>query len=116
MGAPVVAASGGQVVSAGWIGGYGKTVVIQHNGVQQTLYGHLSEISVQPGQRLERGTVIGRVGSTGNSTGPHLHFEIRMATNDGWVATDPYQEVRYALDNMQRPTPVVQKDLQQPKF
>jgi murein DD-endopeptidase MepM/ murein hydrolase activator NlpD len=111
MGAPVVAAGGGQVVSAGWMSGYGKTIVIQHNGTQQTLYAHLSDISVQPGQTLARGTVIGRVGSTGNSTGPHLHFEIRVATNDGWVATDPYHDVRYALDNMQRATPVVQRDL-----
>jgi murein DD-endopeptidase MepM/ murein hydrolase activator NlpD len=112
MGAPVVATGNGTVVTAGWMGGYGKAIIIQHNGVQQTLYGHLSDISVQPGQQIERGTVIGRVGSTGNSTGPHLHFEIRMATNDGWVATDPYQEVKYALDNLRQAMPVVRRDIQ----
>jgi murein DD-endopeptidase MepM/ murein hydrolase activator NlpD len=112
MGAPVVAAGTGIIVSSGWKGGYGKAIVIQHNGVQQTLYGHLSEVFVQPGQRIERGTVIGRVGSTGNSTGPHLHFESRAATADGWVAVDPGEEIKYALDNLhQVTTPFAQRDL-----
>jgi murein DD-endopeptidase MepM/ murein hydrolase activator NlpD len=110
MGAPVVATGSGTIVSAGWNGGYGKAIVIQHNGVQQTLYGHLSEIFVQPGQQIEQGTVIGRVGSTGNSTGPHLHFETRTATADGWVAVDPYAEVEYALDNLRRSMPFAQRD------
>ena len=111
MGAPVVATGSGTIVSAGWNGGYGKAIVIQHNGIQQTLYGHLSEIFVQPGQQIEQGTVIGRVGSTGNSTGPHLHFETRTATADGWVAVDPYAEVEYALDNLRRSMPFAQRDL-----
>ncbi len=111
MGAPVVAAGGGTIISAGWQGGYGKAIVIQHNGVQQTLYGHLSEIFVQPGQTVEPGTVIGRVGSTGNSTGPHLHFETRMSTTDGWVAVDPGAEIEYALDNLRRSMPFAQRDL-----
>lgn len=111
MGAPVVAAGSGTIVSAGWQGGYGKAIVIQHNGVQQTLYGHLSEIFVQPGQTIEQGMVIGRVGSTGNSTGPHLHYEIRMSSNDGWVAVDPREEIRYALDNLRRSMPFAQTDL-----
>jgi murein DD-endopeptidase MepM/ murein hydrolase activator NlpD len=111
MGAPVVAAASGTVVSAGWQGGYGKAITIQHNGVQQTLYGHLSEVFVQPGQTIERGTVIGRVGSTGNSTGPHLHFENRMSTSDGWVSVDPGAEVKYALDNLRREIDVARKDL-----
>jgi murein DD-endopeptidase MepM/ murein hydrolase activator NlpD len=111
MGAPVVAAGSGIVMTSGWLGGYGKTIVIQHNGVQQTLYGHLSEIFVQPGQRIEQGTVIGRVGSTGNSTGPHLHFETKVATTDGWVAIDPGDEMRYALDNLRRSEPFAQRDL-----
>jgi murein DD-endopeptidase MepM/ murein hydrolase activator NlpD len=110
MGAPVVATGSGTIVSAGWNGGYGKAIVIQHNGVQQTLYGHLSEIFVQPGQQIEQGTVIGRVGSTGNSTGPHLHFETRTATADGWVAVDPRAEVEYALDNLRRSMPFAQRD------
>jgi murein DD-endopeptidase MepM/ murein hydrolase activator NlpD len=111
MGAPVVAAGSGMIMSAGWNGGYGKTIVIQHNGVQQTLYGHLSEVFVQPGQRIEQGTVIGRVGSTGNSTGPHLHFETRAATTDGWVAVDPSDGIKYALDNLRRSMPFAQRDL-----
>jgi Peptidase family M23 len=111
MGAPVVAAGTGIVVSSGWLGGYGKAIVIQHNGVQQTLYGHLSEVFVQPGQSIEQGTVIGRVGSTGNSTGPHLHYEARVATTDGWVAIDPGDDIRYALDNLRRAAPFAQRDL-----
>jgi murein DD-endopeptidase MepM/ murein hydrolase activator NlpD len=111
MGAPVVAAGSGMVISSGWLGGYGKAIVIQHNGVQQTLYGHLSEVFVQPGQRIEQGTVIGRVGSTGNSTGPHLHFETRVATTDGWVAVDPGDDIKYALDNLRRSAPFAQRDL-----
>jgi Peptidase family M23 len=111
MGAPVVAAGTGIVMSSGWLGGYGKAIVIQHNGVQQTLYGHLSEVFVQAGQRIEQGTVIGRVGSTGNSTGPHLHFETKIATSDGWVAIDPGDDIRYALDNLRRVAPFAQRDL-----
>jgi Peptidase family M23 len=111
MGAPVVAAGTGFVISSGWNGGYGKAIVIQHNGVQQTLYGHLSEVFVQPGQRIEQGTVIGRVGSTGNSTGPHLHFEARVSTADGWVAVDPGEDIKYALDNLRRSMPFAQRDL-----
>jgi murein DD-endopeptidase MepM/ murein hydrolase activator NlpD len=111
MGAPVVAAGTGIIISSGWLGGYGKAIVIQHNGVQQTLYGHLSEVFVQPGQRIEQGTVIGRVGSTGNSTGPHLHFETRAATTDGWVAVDPGEQIEYALDNLRRSAPFAQRDL-----
>ena len=111
MGAPVVAAGTGTIVSAGWFGGYGKAIVIQHNGIQQTLYGHLSEVFVQPGQTIEQGTVIGRVGSTGNSTGPHLHFETRVATSDGWIAIDPSEDIRYALDNLRRSMPFAQREL-----
>jgi murein DD-endopeptidase MepM/ murein hydrolase activator NlpD len=110
-GAPVVAVGSGTIVSSGWLGGYGKAIVIQHNGVQQTLYGHLSEIFVQPGQQIEQGTVIGRVGSTGNSTGPHLHFETKVSTPDGWIAIDPSVSVNYALDNLRRSMPFAQRDL-----
>ncbi|MDZ8242199.1 MAG: peptidoglycan DD-metalloendopeptidase family protein [Nostoc sp. ChiQUE01a] len=89
MGTPVLAAAGGSVETANWLGGYGLTVILNHKSAEQTLYGHMSEIFVQPGQWVEPGTVIGRVGSTGNSTGPHLHFEVRHLTPNGWVATDP---------------------------
>lgn len=98
LGTPVVAASEGDVAYADVLGGYGLTVVLDHNEyTQQTLYAHLSEIFVEPGEWVEQGTVIGRVGSTGNSTGPHLHFETRQLTPSGWVATNPGAELEYAL-------------------
>ena len=106
-----MATGSGVVISAGWNGGYGKAIIIQHNDTQQTLYGHLSEVSVQPGQSIAQGTVIGLVGSTGNSTGPHLHFETRMSTTDGWVAVDPGDDIKYALDNLRRAMPFAQRDL-----
>jgi murein DD-endopeptidase MepM/ murein hydrolase activator NlpD len=110
-GAPVVASLSGTVVSAGWNGGYGKAVVIQQpNGVRQTLYGHLSEISVQAGQTIEQGTVLGLVGSTGNSTGPHLHYEDRVPNGSNWVAIDPGDDIKYALDVLKRADPYARKD------
>jgi len=72
----VAAAAGGTVISAGWDGGYGKAVVVSHGGGVATRYGHLSTISVAVGQSVDRGELVGLVGSTGNSTGPHLHFEV----------------------------------------
>lgn len=98
MGTPVVAAYAGQVAIADFLGGYGLTVVMQHNeGTEETLYAHLSELFVEPGEWVEQGTAIGRVGSTGNSTGPHLHFEVRQLTQEGWVARDPGAQLEYAL-------------------
>lgn len=77
-GTPVRAAATGLVVlAAADAGGYGKHVVIDHGGGISTLYGHLSEMAVQAGQLVLAGDAIGKVGSTGNSTGPHLHFEVR---------------------------------------
>lgn len=76
--APVRAASDGTVLFAGWYGGYGKLVVLDHGQGLSTLYGHLSTILVRPGQRITRNQVVGRVGSTGYSTGPHLHYEVRQ--------------------------------------
>ena len=77
VGNPVRVAFGGMVLFAGWFGGYGKLVVVAHGDGYSTLYGHLSGIDVTVGQQVTRGQVVGRVGSTGYSTGPHLHFEIR---------------------------------------
>lgn len=79
-GTPIMAAAGGDVIVAkqgGWNGGYGSYVVIQHDNGSQTLYGHMSEVDVYDGQHVVQGQVIGLLGSTGKSTGPHVHFEIR---------------------------------------
>ena len=100
MGTPVVAAADGKVETANWLGGYGLTVIMNHASAQQTLYAHMSELFVQPGQRVEQGTVIGRVGSTGNSTGPHLHFEVRHLKPEGWVAVDSGVQLQVALSQM----------------
>ena len=89
-GTPVVAALSGRVMSSGLAGGYGLAIEIEHDGPRRrTLYGHLSELYVKEGQVVRQGEVIGRVGSTGLSTGPHLHFEVRMPQEGGWVAVDP---------------------------
>jgi murein DD-endopeptidase MepM/ murein hydrolase activator NlpD len=75
-GTPIVAAADGKVVSAGWAGGYGRAVAIAHAGGLETKYGHMSRIAAYAGELVRRGQVIGYVGSTGLSTGPHLHFEV----------------------------------------
>ncbi|MBD2609416.1 M23 family metallopeptidase [Scytonema hofmannii FACHB-248] len=104
MGTPILAAATGQVEIADWVGGYGLTVILNHTSAQQTLYGHMSEVFVQPGQLVQQGTVIGRVGSTGNSTGPHLHFEVRHLTSQGWVAIDPGIQLDTALSQLIKAT------------
>lgn len=76
-GTKIVAAEWGIVRTAGWLGAYGNAIMIDHGGGIWTLYGHLSKISVKVGQTVARGELIGLVGSTGWSTGPHLHFEVR---------------------------------------
>jgi murein DD-endopeptidase MepM/ murein hydrolase activator NlpD len=78
LGAPVVSSRAGRVGWAGWYGGYGKFVRVDHGNGLSTAYSHLSQISVKVGQILHPGDLIGRVGSTGFSTGPHLLFEIRV--------------------------------------
>jgi murein DD-endopeptidase MepM/ murein hydrolase activator NlpD len=83
-GSPVLAAAGGTVIvakSAGWNGGYGSYVVVQHNNGTQTLYAHLNSVSVNVGQGVSVGEKVGGVGSTGRSTGIHLHFEVRGDAN-----------------------------------
>ncbi|RYD90658.1 MAG: M23 family metallopeptidase [Sphingomonadales bacterium] len=78
MGDPVMAAGEGTVSHAGWRAGYGKVVVVDHGYHLQSLYAHLSRIAVQEGQRIQRGERVGLMGSTGRSTGSHLHFEVRL--------------------------------------
>lgn len=78
-GTPIRAASGGIVLRAGTVGGYGKMVEISHGNGLTTRYAHASSLAVRPGDIVRQGQEIARVGSTGRSTGPHLHFEVRMA-------------------------------------
>ena len=85
MGTPVVAAGDGVVLSAGVVAGYGNLVVLQHASGVTSFYGHLSRILVDPGKRVARGATIGLVGATGDATGPHLHFEVRVRD----AAVDP---------------------------
>ena len=90
MGAPVVAGASGKVTFVGWQNGYGQLVVIDHGGGLTTRYAHLSHIDVAQEQQVERAQFIGRVGSSGRSTGPHLHYEIRI--ND-----EPVNPLQYLL-------------------
>ena len=77
-GTPIAAAAAGVVIYAGWEGGYGNLTVIDHGGGLATAYGHQSHIGVSVGESVSQGQIIGNVGSTGHSTGPHLHFEVRV--------------------------------------
>ena len=86
-GTPIHGAGAGEVIFAGWYGGYGNAVVIDHGGGISTLYAHQSKLASSVGQQVTAGQIIGYVGSTGLSTGPHLHFEVRVNGN----TTDPLQ-------------------------
>jgi len=92
-GEPVRVTAAGKVVFTGWSGGYGKMVEVDHGNGLSTRYGHLSAIDVSEGQSVRVGQVIGKVGSTGRSTGPHLHYETRV---DG-DAVDPQKFLRAAI-------------------
>jgi murein DD-endopeptidase MepM/ murein hydrolase activator NlpD len=84
-GTPIAAAATGTVISAGWSGGYGQLVVLDHGNGLSTAYAHLSSISVAPGQTVPQGSAVGGMGTTGHSTGVHLHFEVRV----NGAAVDP---------------------------
>jgi murein DD-endopeptidase MepM/ murein hydrolase activator NlpD len=90
IGDAIRATAGGVVVSAGWSGGYGRMVEIEHGHGLSTRYGHLSEIDVRVGQAVKTGQIVGRLGSTGRSTGPHLHYETRVEGD----AVDPQKFLR----------------------
>jgi murein DD-endopeptidase MepM/ murein hydrolase activator NlpD len=87
MGTPVRAAADGVVLHAGWNGGYGKCVIIDHGHGYQTWYGHLSRMDVLEGQEIRQGETLGAVGNTGHATGPHLHYEVRLGT----TPVNPYR-------------------------
>src|SRR5213076_1564911 len=89
-GEPVRATANGTVTGAGWSGGYGRMVEVDHGNGLATRYGHLSIIDVRVGETIRIGQVVGRIGSTGRSTGPHLHYETRV---DG-EAVDPQKFLR----------------------
>jgi murein DD-endopeptidase MepM/ murein hydrolase activator NlpD len=89
-GAPVVAGASGTVSFVGWQNGYGQLVIVDHGGGLTTRYGHLSHIDVELGQQVMRAQLVGKVGSTGRSTGPHLHYEVRI--ND-----QPVNPLQYLL-------------------
>jgi murein DD-endopeptidase MepM/ murein hydrolase activator NlpD len=93
-GTPVKATAAGMVIEARYTsGGYGRLVVIDHGGGYQTYYAHLSRLSVQMGQEVRRGESVGTVGSSGRTTAPHLHYEVRMRGNP----VDPYKFMKQAV-------------------
>ncbi|MDB9493445.1 peptidoglycan DD-metalloendopeptidase family protein [Spirulina subsalsa CS-330] len=102
-GTPVLASYHGQVAIAEYTGGYGQLVILRHeDGTQESRYAHLSEMFVQAGEWVEQGDVIGLVGSTGNSTGPHLHFEWRHLIGGDWVPVDAGPHLKWAMAEMQQ--------------
>ncbi|MFH7244184.1 MAG: peptidoglycan DD-metalloendopeptidase family protein [Spirulina sp.] len=101
MGTPVLATQAGRVAVADFLGGYGLTVILRHgDGNLESRYAHLSQVAVRSGEWIDQGEVIGLVGSTGTSTGPHLHFEVRQLTGEGWVAMDPGEVLEYGIANL----------------
>ncbi|MEB3289602.1 MAG: M23 family metallopeptidase [Leptolyngbya sp.] len=100
-GTPVLATQAGRVAVADFLGGYGLTVILRHgDGNLESRYAHLSQVAVRSGEWIDQGEVIGLVGSTGTSTGPHLHFEVRQLTGEGWVAMDPSEVLEYGIANL----------------
>jgi len=104
MGTAVHAAADGIIVQAGWEGGYGRLIIIDHGNGVQTYYGHLSSFIVVPGQEVRRGDVIARSGASGRVTSPHLHYEVRM----GGTPVNPYP---YMAKSASSGTAREQKDL-----
>lgn len=104
-GTPILATADGAVSKAEWFSGYGLYVSLEHGGELQTRYGHMSRLNVYSGQQVKKGDIIGYVGSTGRSTGPHLHYEVRIAGEA--VNPLPYMqadEFQRATDSASRQT------------
>jgi murein DD-endopeptidase MepM/ murein hydrolase activator NlpD len=97
LGTPVLATRAGRVAVSDYLGGYGLTVILRHGEDLESRYAHMSQVAVKPGEWVEQGEVVGLVGSTGTSTGPHLHFEVRQLTAQGWVAMDAQDVLEYGL-------------------
>jgi murein DD-endopeptidase MepM/ murein hydrolase activator NlpD len=95
-GAPVVSGASGRVSFVGWQNGYGQLVIVDHGGGLTTRYGHLSHIDVELDQVVNRGQLLGKVGSTGRSTGPHLHYEVR-------ISDQPVNPLPYLLQSSNSP-------------
>lgn len=92
-GEPVIAPADGEVAFADFMNGYGRAIILEHGHGLSTLYGHLSSFAVVAGQQIQRGDVIGYIGDSGRSTGPHLHYEVRI--ND--VPVNPYKYLRVTV-------------------
>lgn len=101
IGTPVKVAADGVVMSAGWNGGYGRCVIVDHGNGYQTWYGHLSKIDVIEGQEIRQGEILGKVGMTGRATGPHLHYEVRIHS----TPVNPYRFLAHASIARISPTP-----------
>ncbi len=101
IGTPIYATADGVVSKAQWFGGYGRYIQIEHGGAMQTRYGHMSRLNVRANQRVRKGEVIGYMGSSGRSTGSHLHYEVRISGKP--VNPLPYmQGTRYVSNIEQR--------------
>jgi murein DD-endopeptidase MepM/ murein hydrolase activator NlpD len=104
-GTPIHASADGVVGKADWFGGYGLFVELDHGGNMETRYGHMSRIAVAEGQRVRKGDVIGYVGSTGRSTGAHLHYEVRI----GGEAVNPVPYMQTVVPGVAAETVLAQK-------
>ncbi len=93
-GTPITAAADGTVVFAGWKGGYGNALIISHGGGLYTLYGHCISLTASNGDEVKKGQKVALAGSTGNSTGPHLHFEVRKGTSMNAAHTTPWDYLK----------------------
>ncbi|MFX0560907.1 peptidoglycan DD-metalloendopeptidase family protein [Tepidibacillus infernus] len=97
-GNPVYAGADGKVILAEYYGGYGKTIIIRHSNTYKTLYGHLSEIKVKQGDSVKKGEIIGLIGNTGRSSGPHLHYEVFK----NGKPIDPYPYMNFLKHNEEK--------------